>query len=232
MRGLLPRIITILGVSASLVAGPIVEARAEGSLNGWTPERPVQLQETGGELSSVRGVIVADERAADARRAIWDPPRAAPRGYRPRGGSRVFHLAIPRLRLSEPVREGAGSGVLGRGLGHYPACRPGFPPPYCAPFPAVWPGEKGRTIVGGHRSISPSPFARLGRLRPGDRIEVRAPWGQFLYRVHHLSIVEPWDRTIIVPGIDRHELVLVTCHPPGSARKRLLVFARLAQPSR
>lgn len=230
MRGLLPRAITILGVSASLVAAPALEARAEGSPTGWTPARPVQLLETGGELSSVRGVIVADQRSDEP--AIWDPPRAAPRGYRPRGGSTVFHLAIPRLRLSEPVREGAGSGVLGRGLGHYPSCRPGFPPPYCADFPAVWPGEKGRTIVGGHRSISPSPFATLGRLRPGDRIEVRARWGQFLYRVHHLSIVDPSDRTIIVPDVDRHELVLVTCHPPGSARERLLVFARLVRPSR
>lgn len=229
MRGPSVRALTILSIIPTLVVAPALDVRAAEptgirSLALALPE----LQDDGVELQIVRTVIAAQSKAR--ARSAWDAPKNAPRGLRPSEGQVVFRLAIPKIGLSERVREGVDQGVLARGLGHYPSCRSGFPPPFCADFPAVWPGEKGRMLVGGHRTISPHPFFDLGRLGRGDRIEIRAKWGHFLYRVHHLRVVDASDRTIVVPGVPRRELVLVTCHPKGSSRQRLLVFARLVAP--
>jgi sortase A len=82
-------------------------------------------------------------------------------------------------------------------------------------------------VVGGHRSLAHADFFRLGELRRGDRLVVRAAWGRFVYRVSALEVVLPSDRTIIVPPAKRRELALVTCHPKFSSARRLIVHARL-----
>ena len=229
MRGLVGRVATVLSTisTIAIVSVPAAGA-AEQAGRGPLPMALPQLQRTGAELSVVR-TLIAEVPVARAP-SVWDAPRSAPRGFRPRRGQVAFRMSIPRLGLSQPVREGVSQAVLARGLGHYPSCRSGFAPPYCADFPAVWPGEKGRMLVGAHRTISPALFYDLDRVRPGDRIGIRAGWGRFLYRVHHTRVVDAADRTIVRPGVQRRELVLVTCHPRGSSRQRLLVFARLAQP--
>jgi sortase A len=70
-------------------------------------------------------------------------------------------------------------------------------------------------------------FFRLGELRRGDRVVVRAAWGRFVYRVSRLEVVLPSDRSIIVPPSNKRELALVTCHPKFAAARRLNVHARL-----
>jgi LPXTG-site transpeptidase (sortase) family protein len=159
------------------------------------------------------------------------PPSVRPRGpnadWQPRPGERAFDLRIPSIGIDEVVYQGADLAQLAKGPGHYPACSSGFAPPYCAPFDEVWPGQRGRVVIGGHRTLAHADFFRIGELRQGRRIYVSTPWGNFTYAVTSTTIVSPYDRTIIVPGITERQLVLVSCHPKYSSAQRLLVFARL-----
>ncbi len=149
-----------------------------------------------------------------------------PRGYAPGPGAPVFRLAIPAIDTRHMVVEGVGTGELRMGPGHYPACRPGFERPLCTEFDEVFPGEKGRVVVSGHRTTYGAPFWGLDKLKDGDDILIEAKWGNFVYEVTDLEIVRPDSLAIAVPS-DEAELVLTTCHPKYSAAQRLIVFARL-----
>ena len=172
----------------------------------------------------------AERQHRGPRDMVVDPPRSAPPGLHPTSGQKVFRLAIPRISLKQAVVEGATTQVLAQGVAHYPSCGPGFPPPYCSTFEEVWPGERGRVIIAGHRTIQPRPFFDLDEVRRGDEIFTITRWGTFRYLVTSKRVVAPTDRTVIVDGVRGRELALVTCHPRFSSRQRLIVHARLRPP--
>lgn len=163
----------------------------------------------------------------DRQQARSVTPKGPPEGYNPAPGQAVFRMNIPAIDLREVVVQGAEASQLARGPGHYPACGVYFAPPYCSEFEEVWPGEVGRTVVGGHRTLANADFLNLDELRAGDTIRVRASWGDFVYRVTRQQIVDDEDRSVIVPGVQERELVLVTCHPKFSSAQRLITYARL-----
>lgn len=149
-----------------------------------------------------------------------------PDSFRPGPGEGVFRLKIPAIDLTKMVVQGVGTEELKRGPGHYPDCRGEFEPPLCTEFEEVWPGEKGRVVVSGHRTTYGQPFWNLDRLKPGDKIVTETKWGDFTYEVTELAVVQPTSRSIV---IDRNEaeLVLTTCNPKFSAAQRLIVYADL-----
>ena len=65
--------------------------------------------------------------------------------------------------------------------------------------------------------------------RPGDRVELRMPHGDFTYRVERTRIVEPTEISVI-ERVDHDRLVLSACHPLHSAARRIVMFARLKRP--
>jgi sortase A len=149
-----------------------------------------------------------------------------PESYQPSPGDPVFKLTIPRIDLNKTVVEGVGVEDLRAGPGHYPECRRGFEKPLCTEFEEIWPGEKGRLVVSGHRTTYGAPFWDLDKLRPGDEIITKTKWGDFTYVVTETAIVNPDSRTIVIDRGDA-ELVLTTCNPKFSASQRLIVFADL-----
>ncbi|MGH2819172.1 MAG: sortase [Actinomycetota bacterium] len=161
------------------------------------------------------------------------PLRYRPHGpagsFDPAPGEPVFHLRIPSIGVDEVVLHGTEQAQLARGPGHYPSCRGEFEPPYCDPIEEVWPGEVGRTIVAGHRTLGGADFLHLDRLSPGDRVRIEASWGLFEYEIVGSDIVDPLDRSIVMQRSSFRELVLVTCHPKYSAARRLLYVARLRE---
>ncbi len=157
-------------------------------------------------------------------------PGRPPRSYRPPPGDPVFRLRIPAIDLSQIVVEGVGIEELKGGPGHYPACRAGFPEPFCTQLDEVWPGERGRVIVSGHRTTYGAPFWALNELKPGDDIIAETKWGRFSYKVFDSEIVLPTATDIANPrATDGREIVLTTCDPRFSAAERLIVFARLEE---
>jgi sortase A len=157
-------------------------------------------------------------------------PGRPPGDYRPAPGDPVFRLRVPAIDLSQIVVEGVGTEELKGGPGHYPACREGFTGPYCTRLDEVWPGERGRVIVSGHRTTYGAPFWALNELQRGDDIITETKWGTFSYEVSGTDIVPPTATDIANPAAtNSREIVLTTCNPRFSAAERLIVFARLEE---
>ena len=151
-----------------------------------------------------------------------------PKTFSPAPGEGVFRLRIPSIDLEHMVVEGVGTEELQKGPGHYPACGPGFGRPLCTDFDEIWPGEKGRVVVSGHRTTYGSPFWDLDKLESGDEIMIETRWSDqpIVYEVSETKIVSPNSPIVVIPS-DRAELALTTCNPKFSAEQRLVVFAEM-----
>lgn len=151
--------------------------------------------------------------------------------YRPGAGDPVFNLRIPAIDVSDVVVEGVGVEELKLAPGHYPECRSGFSEPLCTEEEAVWPGERGRVILSGHRTTYGQPFYNLDRLNQGDDIITETKWGTFTYEVTDIQIVEPDAKNVAVPDPPgaKAEIALTTCNPKYSAAERLVVYAEMEE---
>jgi sortase A len=110
------------------------------------------------------------------------------------------------------VVEGTGGGELRKGPGHYPG--------------TALPGRRGTVAIAGHRVTHGRPFRNLHRVRNGDVVLFRARSGKAVrYRVFQKRVIRPTE-VWVLGGRTARRLVLTACHPPGSARFRLVVFAR------
>jgi LPXTG-site transpeptidase (sortase) family protein len=138
-----------------------------------------------------------------------------------------YLLEIPRIgvqlvvHMLEPV---VLSGVNTPTLRRYGAGQV----PFTAALRDVSPGERGTTVIAGHRTTSGAPFRHLDALRPGDIIVLRQGTAIQQWRVEESAVISPLDLGAIRsrPGVRR--LVLLACTPPFSARSRLMISARLA----
>jgi sortase A len=152
------------------------------------------------------------ERIPDPRRRLAFRARAF--GRRLDTGDPMGRIVMPSIGVSDVFVEGTGAGDLRTGPGHYPE----------TPLP----GERGTVAIAGHRTTYGAPFRRIDELERGDRIELRMPYGRFVYRVERTRIVPPTE-TSVTARVEFDRLVLSACHPLYSAAKRIIVFARLEQ---
>ena len=150
------------------------------------------------------------DRIPDEGRRLAFRARALDRRLEP--GDPMGRIVMPAIGVSEVVVEGTGAGDLRTGPGHYPE----------TPLP----GERGTVAIAGHRTTYGAPFRRIDELDRGDRIELRMPYGRFVYRVERTRVVPPTE-TSVTARVDHDRLVLSACHPLYSAAKRIIVFARL-----
>lgn len=88
------------------------------------------------------------------------------------------------------------------------------------------PGPTGNCGVSGHRTTFGHPFGRLDVLGLGDTIDLYSPYRRYRYVVESTEAVTP-ERTEVVSHTVDPQLTLTTCHPPYSAKYRLIVHARL-----
>ena len=139
--------------------------------------------------------------------------RLAARRYRNSlsAGDPVGRLRVPRLGVDMVVVEGTDSGSLKRGPGHYEG--------------SFLPGERKLVYIAGHRTTYGAPFARIDRLRPGDRVSLEVPYGTFEYRVIGHRIVSATEVGVL-RSRDREEVALQACHPRFFASHRYIVYAR------
>jgi len=126
-------------------------------------------------------------------------------------GVPVATLSIPRLHFDETVHQGVAASVLALGPGHYPS--------------TALPGQAGTTAFAGHRVTHTHPFLNINLLRRGDVITVNTRWGRFRYKVYRERIVSPTDVGIL-NNVGYQQRLLTACHPPHTALKRYVVFAR------
>lgn len=93
------------------------------------------------------------------------------------------------------------------------------------------PGPTGNVGIAGHRTTYGAPFADIDELRPGDTISFYSPYRLYRYRVVRTMFVRPED-TQVVAGTKDPMLTLTACHPPYSARQRIVVQSELVSVAR
>ena len=121
-------------------------------------------------------------------------------------------IEIPRLGLSAAIQEGITLPAINRGPSHWPG--------------TARPGELGNVVIAGHRTIYSKPFYRLDRLQPGDPVVMTTPAGRFTYVVRGVIVV-PGEAIDIATQSPAHTATLFACHPPGSARQRIVAKLEL-----
>src|SRR3989344_3894071 len=93
------------------------------------------------------------------------------------------------------------------------------------------PGQKGTIFLFAHSSDLPwritrtnTPFIKLPLIKNGDSIFLSLNGALFEYKVVEKKTVNPYDVSFL-NDLSKSQVILQTCTPPGTALKRLLVFA-------
>ncbi len=86
------------------------------------------------------------------------------------------------------------------------------------------PGYGGTTLISTHNNN----VVRLDRLGEGDEILIRTHYGNYVYRVKSIKIVDKNDPDAFKVSDKGYELVFFTCYPlrkPSNATQRMVVYA-------
>ncbi|MBI2031468.1 MAG: sortase [Candidatus Levybacteria bacterium] len=97
------------------------------------------------------------------------------------------------------------------------------------------PPEKGTAVIFGHSTLpqlfNPKDyktiFATAYKLKEQDSIYITVNKITFLYKVFNISVVDPEDTSVFTQDYNNSYLTLVTCTPPGTVWKRLIIKSRL-----
>ena len=138
--------------------------------------------------------------------------------------SKITHytLTIPKLRIDQAVVQIGGEDLM-ESLVQYPG--------------TALPGQYGKTVIFGH-SVLPqffnpknykTIFSTLPTLKEGDEIFVDFDGILYRYKVIGLWEVSQEDTTVLEQHYDGEYLSLITCVPPGTYLRRLVVTAKLVR---
>jgi sortase A len=132
-----------------------------------------------------------------------------------------YYLSIPKLNIKDAVVT-LGSMDLKKSLVQYPQ--------------TALPGQLGNTVVFGH-SVLPqffSPknyltiFSTLYKLKQGDEIILQYDQSVYKYVVEEMFEVKPTNLSVLEQRFDDKTLTLITCSPPGTYLRRLIIKAQLS----
>lgn len=132
----------------------------------------------------------------------------------------TYHISIPKLGI-EKAEVKLGGEDLKSSLIHYPD--------------TSLPGRLGNGVIFGH-SVLPqffnpqnylTIFSTLHRLDTGDKIIVDVDGVEYQYLVQDMYEVAADDLTVLEQRYDRRFLSLITCSPPGTYLRRLVVKAEI-----
>jgi len=130
-------------------------------------------------------------------------------------GDSLTRIKIPAINVDVVVVEGITPTALRAGAGHYPQ----------TPLPC----EKGNVAIAGHRTTYGKPFADLDQMKAGDQVELDTPVGGCVYQLKRGPYVVDKSDTSVLNSTPDQTLTLTSCHPKGSAAKRIIVKAVLVR---
>lgn len=133
-----------------------------------------------------------------------------------------YQISIPRLEIQSAVVN-IGGNDLKKSLIQYPG--------------TSLPGKPGNPVIFGHSTLPQfarpdnykSIFTSLPKLKEGDDLWVNMGDVTYKYLVERLVEMGPNDLSILAQRYDDSYLTLVTCVPPGTYLKRLVVRARITK---
>lgn len=131
-----------------------------------------------------------------------------------------YFLSIPKLDINE-AKVVVGGEDLSKSLIHY--------------LPKNLPGEYGNTAIFGHSTLPQlynpkdykSIFTYLPSLEKGDIIKIKIADIEYEYVVYDMFVINPDEISVLDQQKDGSYLTLITCVPPGTYLKRLVVKAKL-----
>lgn len=97
------------------------------------------------------------------------------------------------------------------------------------------PPDKGSAVVFGHSTLPQlfdpknykTIFANLYEVELGDVILVNVSGVTYQYKIFRINVVDPKDTSVFEQDFSDSFLTLVTCTPPGTTWKRLIIRAKL-----
>jgi sortase A len=131
-----------------------------------------------------------------------------------------YFLSIPKLNIKDAVVSTVDSD-LAKHLVNYGG--------------TAIPAGKGNAVVFGHSTLPQlydaksykTVFTFLYELTPGDEIDVTIANVTYKYQVQSLTVIDPNNTSILQQNFDDSYLTLVTCTPPGTIWKRLVVKTKI-----
>lgn len=132
-----------------------------------------------------------------------------------------YTISIPKLKI-DGATVLVGSSDLKKSLIQYPQ--------------TALPGQFGSPVLFGH-SVLPqfynpksylTIFSTLYRLKEGDEIYVDYDKVHYKYLVTEMFEVQPTDLSVLEQRYDGRYLTLITCSPPGTYLRRLVIKAQIA----
>lgn len=134
-----------------------------------------------------------------------------------------YNLSIPKLKIKNATVEVGGSD-LSKSLIHYKG--------------TAMPGKNGNTVIFGHSTLPQlfnpdnylSIFSTLPKIKLGEEILVNYDGITYLYKIENIFEVKPNQIEILNQQYDDAYISIVTCVPPGTFLKRLVVRGRLVPP--
>lgn len=133
-----------------------------------------------------------------------------------------YNLSIPKLKIVKAIVQ-MGGDDLSKSLIHYPG--------------TALPGQYGNAVIFGH-SVLPqffnpknykTIFSTLPNLEKDNEILVDFDGVVYRYRVIQMAEIFPEDISVLEQHYDGEYLNLITCVPPGTYLRRLVVKAKLVR---
>jgi sortase A len=129
-------------------------------------------------------------------------------------GESLGRLVIPQIGVDKIIVAGVSRDDLKKGPGHFPG--------------TAFPGQSGNAAIAGHRTTFGAPFRDIDQLRIKDRFTVETLAGVYTYEVfEEPRAISPTDVDQVIGASPFSQLTLMACHPPYSARQRIIVKAVL-----
>lgn len=102
------------------------------------------------------------------------------------------------------------------------------------------PGQNGTAVIFGHSTLPQlfnpknykTIFATAHKLKTGDIIKANVKGVEYVYRIFSITITDPEDTNMFSQSYDNSYITLVTCTPPGTIWKRLVIRASLEAPGK
>lgn len=134
----------------------------------------------------------------------------------------AYFLSIPKIGISN-AKVSTTNNNLSSNLVHYGGTS--VPP------------NKGNAVIFGHSTLPQlykandykTIFANIHSLEANDSLELTIEGVRYVYKIFEISITDPSDTSFFTQNFDDNYLTVVTCTPPGTTWKRLILKARMVQ---
>ncbi len=150
----------------------------------------------------------------------WFPNFNPVNSQRSQNGTPFYTISIPKINIEEAVVSTIDTDLT-KHLVNYSG--------------TSIPAENGNAVIFGHSTLPQlfnakdykTIFANAYKLKNGDKIYAFVKGVKYSYKIYKIIIVDSSDSSALEQDYDNSYLTLVTCTPPGTIWKRLVIKSRL-----